>query len=399
MSFRVLSALVLTYLSYQFTRQNFSFAIPHIEIACQVSKAEFGFAFFTFSICYGISKFFSGLICDTFNPRFMLIMGLFASSLVNFIIGIIGYKHNFVTLLFGLNGIFQAFGWPSIVKILNSYYTKNDVSIAWSIVSLAYPIGGFLTSLFTCYILTMLPYNWAFITPAILNFIIFFIVNYLIPNYKIPSSDKQIQNLKFKQHINNIKKLFCSGSTLWLFAVANFCVYFYRISILQWSPTLVFELTKNTIYVGHFFAFCEIFCIVGVILTGYFFNKITLVMRRYFFLWITIILFFSSIIFLLPELEFWKEIAVVISIFLSSSMHVMIGIIANDHVHKLFSATVSGLIGFFGYAGSALSGLLVGIGVEKYGWNGFFLLLVISSAILAILTIFLKKNDFHDESV
>lgn len=54
----------------------------------------------------------------------------------------------------------------------------------------------------------------------------------------------------------------------------------------------------------------------------------------------------------------------------------LIGISSANHATKEASATANGLAGIFGYVGSFLSAIGVGIIADHYGWNVVFYLII-----------------------
>ena len=54
----------------------------------------------------------------------------------------------------------------------------------------------------------------------------------------------------------------------------------------------------------------------------------------------------------------------------------LIGIASANHATKEASATANGLAGIFGYVGSFLSAIGVGIVADHYGWNVVFYLII-----------------------
>ena len=62
----------------------------------------------------------------------------------------------------------------------------------------------------------------------------------------------------------------------------------------------------------------------------------------------------------------------------------LIGIAAAELSHREAAGTATGFVGLFGYIGAALTGYPLGLTIQKFGWNGFFLIVGLC-AVLAIL--------------
>jgi sugar phosphate permease len=62
----------------------------------------------------------------------------------------------------------------------------------------------------------------------------------------------------------------------------------------------------------------------------------------------------------------------------------LVGVAAADFASKHAAATATGLTGTFGYIGSALCGVGTGLVVDRWGWDGGFLLFLISSVLACV---------------
>ena len=73
----------------------------------------------------------------------------------------------------------------------------------------------------------------------------------------------------------------------------------------------------------------------------------------------------------------------------------LIGIAAVELSHKKAAATSTGFIGWIGYLGAFVAGGPVGMILDKYGWNSFFIILIFCSIISAIFLSFLYKAKVY----
>lgn len=69
----------------------------------------------------------------------------------------------------------------------------------------------------------------------------------------------------------------------------------------------------------------------------------------------------------------------------------LIGIAAIELSHKKAAATSTGFIGWIGYLGAFVAGGPVGIILDKWGWNSFFIILISCALISCIFLSFLYK--------
>jgi OPA family sugar phosphate sensor protein UhpC-like MFS transporter len=57
----------------------------------------------------------------------------------------------------------------------------------------------------------------------------------------------------------------------------------------------------------------------------------------------------------------------------------LVGCAAAEASHKDAAATASGFAGTFGYLGAACAGYPFGYLLDQYGWNGFFIAMMVAS--------------------
>src|SRR5262249_36847514 len=106
---RILYSMFIGYAFYYFTRKSLSIAMPGLVNDLHFDKAQLGILGSVFSIAYGLSKFFSGIIADRANPRYFMAIGLMLTGVVNIFFGLSSSIFMFA-LFWGLNGYFQGFG-------------------------------------------------------------------------------------------------------------------------------------------------------------------------------------------------------------------------------------------------------------------------------------------------
>ena len=78
----------------------------------------------------------------------------------------------------------------------------------------------------------------------------------------------------------------------------------------------------------------------------------------------------------------------------------LIGIASANHATKEASATANGLAGIFGYVGSFLSAIGIGIVADHWGWNMVFYIIIGVGCLGAItfLTMWLAPRDGYERS-
>ncbi|HCW35966.1 MAG TPA: glycerol-3-phosphate transporter, partial [Staphylococcus sp.] len=202
------------------------------------------------------------------------------------------------------------------------------------------------------------------------------------------------KDILFKYVLNN--------KWVWMIAIANIFVYFVRYGVLDWAPTYLseekdFDLNAS----GWAYFLYEWAGIPGTLLCGYISDKVFKGRRGpagfIFMLGVTI----AVIVYWLNPAgnPLVDNIALVAIGFLIYGPVMLIGLQALDYVPKKAAGTAAGLTGLFGYLGGAvMANIIMGLTVDKFGWDSGFLLLTIIS-VLAMLSFILTWNKRGQEVV
>ena len=166
---------------------------------------------------------------------------------------------------------------------------------------------------------------------------------------------------------------------IWTLCIANVFVYVMRMGILDWGPKFLTEARGMTIEDAAWaVAAFEIFAIVGTIFAGWTTDHIFKgKAHRMCFICMVAASVFMSIFIFLPGLPMMISIlALAMAGFFIYGPQALIGIASANQATKEASATANGLAGIFGYVGSFLSAIGVGIVADHWGWNVVFYLII-----------------------
>lgn len=163
---RILYSIFIGYALYYFTRKSFTFAMPGIIQDLGYDKSQLGLLGSVLSLTYGISKFASGIMSDRSNPRYFMAFGLIVTGVINVLFGLSSSLWMFV-ILWGLNGWFQGFGWPSCVRFLTHWYSHTERGSWWSVFNISQNVGAFLIPWIAGACLQYLGWRYAMYIPGI----------------------------------------------------------------------------------------------------------------------------------------------------------------------------------------------------------------------------------------
>ncbi len=275
MAFTLVSQYVLSYAVFYFTRKNFNYALPAIVADLGIKTSDIGMLGTLFYFTYGISKFVCGIIGDRSNPRYFMGIGLIASGVINIFFGLSSSLFTMATLWL-LNAFFQAWGWPSCAQLLNSWYSRNERGLWWSVWNTSHNIGGALIPILVGILVLHHNWRWAMIVPGIVAVLVGLYLCWRLrgrpKTLGLPSIGQWRQDQQELTHESlepNLKqgtilsRYIFKNKYIWLLAGSYFTVYIVRVAINDWGSLYFVQqkgysiLEANTVL--SFFEFGGIF--------------------------------------------------------------------------------------------------------------------------------------------
>lgn len=409
--YKVFCATFLGYAAFYLLRKNYSLAIPYMIEDYGYSKASLGISLTLLSIAYGISKFVMGNISDRSNPKYFSTTGLLISALICMIFGLVPGVMSSIPImcvLSFLNGWAQGMGYPPYAKTMVTWFSKEERGKWWSWWNVSHNIGGGLIApLATLGIFLFSTWHSIFFFPAIIASIIAVITFFLmkdtpqscglppIEEYKNePNLTQPITNLTHKEIF---KKYVLKNKFLWFLAIANIFVYFIRYGVVDWAPTYLSEIKgfskENSRWAYFLYEWAGI---PGMLVSGYLSDWAFKGKRIP-----TIIIFMVGVV--IAVLVYWfnppghpliDNISLISIGFLIYGPVMMIGLQAADMVPREATGSATGLTGLLGYLiGSAFAGVVMGLIVDCFGWNGGFIALI-AACFLAMFFLFLTMGTY-----
>jgi MFS transporter, OPA family, glycerol-3-phosphate transporter len=410
---QVFIGIFIGYAGYYLVRKNFSMAMPDL-IDQGFSKGDLGIALSGVSIAYGISKFLMGNVSDRSNARTFLSLGLFLSALSMIAMGVFQFATSSIAIMFlllFLNGWFQGMGWPPSGRVMVHWFSIKERGTKMSIWNTAHNIGGGLVGPLSIAGLAIFG-SWQskFYFPGLIALVIAVIAYILIRDTPQSCGLPPIEKYKndYSKDYSEAHEKELSGREiffqyvfknrlLWYIAFANAFVYLVRYGVLDWAPTYLKEAKGFSLNESGwaYFAY-EYAGIPGTLLCGWLSDKVfngrrapatiiymTLVLGA-------VILYWQNP----PGNPLVDNIALIIIGFLIYGPVMLIGVQALDLVPKKAAGTAAGLTGLFGYLGGALfANIAMGYVVDAWGWDGGFIVLIVSCVLAMLFTAFTWKRE------
>ena len=273
---RTLIILMIGYALFYFVRKNFSITMPALEAELGISKAKLGLFLTLNGVIYGISRFVNGFLADRVSRKRMMAAGLLLSAEVNILIGLSPEMNGifnfldaegkataglvvFIGSLWLINGYTQGMGYPPCGSLMAHWIRPSELATKQSIWNSSHSIGAGLVALLCgTVILQHFSYEawqWCFFIPAALAIagaaMLFFGLKDTPASVGLPDPETMDENAPVKEAVKEdegftrlaykrlVKKMVFNNPIIWILAVANFCVYVIRFTILDWGSTFL----------------------------------------------------------------------------------------------------------------------------------------------------------------
>lgn len=121
-------SLGLMYASYYVCRYNFRFATPGMVDEFRFDKFQIAGILGAWSVAYGTGQLVNGLITDRIGGKKAMLVGATATIIINLIYGFASFAGTFSTfaLIWLMNGYFQSYGAPGMIKINAAWFNRNE---------------------------------------------------------------------------------------------------------------------------------------------------------------------------------------------------------------------------------------------------------------------------------
>ncbi|MBE6789358.1 MAG: MFS transporter [Ruminococcaceae bacterium] len=381
----LLSALYFT--SYV-TRINFSAVMADMIQNEVLTKSQAGLVGSALFFTYGFGQILSGLLGDKLSANKIICAGLITTTLCNFLMPICT-SPTLMVVIWGVNGLAQAFFWPPIVKLMATHLNSEQYSKCALYVSIAMNAATILiyavVPVFTAYL------NWkaAFFVSSAWAALFFFVwifgyreverrrVHKEIEKYE-PSQNEQEEKKDYK-----LSRLFIISGCIFIF-ISIVCQGFLRDGIQSWLPTFftdVFNMSSSSAIFSNILI--PIFNVGITYLAIYLYNRVfknEVKAALVYFVLVTILCTVLSI-FYNSSAAVCLVIAALITGLLHAINSMLISFLPRRFVFCGKVSSISGIANAFTYVGSTVSSYGIAAIAENMGWQAS----LISWAIIAFL--------------
>lgn len=358
------------------------------------NKGDIGLLSSCFAIAYGSSKFLSGVIADRSNPRIFMSLGLIMTGVLNILFGF-SSSLSLLALLWGLNGLFQGWGWPPCAKLLTHWYSQKERGVWWGMWNSSHNVGGALIPLLVGIVGHMWGWRYGMFVPGIFCIVvgvfIFFCLRDTPASLGLPPIEKykgESLSVEKAEKLPSLRELLVkyifNNRYLWMLGIAYFFVYLIRGAINDWSALFLMETRHyDLIMANGAILWFEIGGLIGGLAAGWFSDKICDGRRGPVnVICVVAVIVFLLMLWILPPTLVIVDYALIFMIgFLIFGPQMLIGMAGAELAHKQAAGSATGFIGWIAYIGMAVSGYPLSMVIEWAGWTGFFITLSICSLV------------------
>lgn len=432
---RTLVALIAGYIFYYFLRKNFSAAIPAMEQTLGITKVQLGIFLSLNGIVYGISRFVNGFIADRCNRRVMMTLGLVLSGIINLAIcfspeidGLVDVLDSegkatmalvyIIGSLWVLNGYVHGLGYPPCSSLMAHWFRPSELATKQSIWNSSHSIGAGAVVALCGWLLHTFGYgSWqlCFAVPSAISLVgalaLYAALRDTPSSVGLPEieeleaeekgkrgahcGERQLDAAAFKTFVN---RMVFRNPYVWIVAVADFCVYVIRFTILEWGTSFLTQYKGMDISLSaSIVAVSELVGgVIGALAAGWFTDRY---MKNRTVRTCVIGMLGATVCFicfwLVPADAPWilNALFIVLSSFFVYVPQALLGVSASQYATKRASASANGFIGIFSYAATMISGVGFGWMADNasLGWNAVFIVTFVFG-ILGALVLSLMWN-------
>ncbi len=399
--------LGLMYASYYMCRYNFRFATPGMVQEFGFNKSDIADILSVWSIAYGTGQLVNGLLTDRIGGRTAMVIGALGTVALNLVFGFASFVGTFSTfaLIWLLNGWFQSFGAPGMVKINAAWFDRTERGTFTGVFGFMIQMGqvainnlapvilaGFTVG---TWVVAQGDWRWLFRIPPLFTAAMVILV-VLIPKETpeeagFPGVVRDGDGSTDSTVRVSLKESFVTIFThplVWFYAVAYACTGAVRnssdqLAVLYFVEQLHLDLAKKPPAVFYTMNLMPLVAVVGSFTAGWVSDKLfrghrsPVAMTLYYFESLVILcaalVIYMGIVGPTPGGIFLGCLFLILVSLTANSTHAIVGAAAPmDIGGRKMAGFALGVIDSFQYYGTAIALPLTGRLIDHYGWGVWY---------------------------
>jgi sugar phosphate permease len=369
----------LTYGSYYLCRRPFAISKAALAREQHLDASALALIDTGYLVAYAAGMFAAGLVCDRTGARRMLGIGMLLVALSSVAFGC-GSTAAVFAIAFTVQGLFQATGWPGVVKAMTAMYAPGERGTVMGWWATCYQVGGLVATTLATWLLTHYGWRWTFFVPAACTAAVGVAVwLFLWEAPSAPPAERRRASLALVR-----------DPLVWCLGAAYFCVKLIRYCIVFWLPYFYsVGLHYDDRKAGYLSNSFELGGVAGAILGGRLFDK-TGKQRGWLIVAMSLGLAAASMIYprVAPLGAGWAFAGMVLIGFVLFGPDALVSSVAAQDLGGVEAAgTAAGFINGLGSVGAILQGALTAYVAQRFGWNAMFVVFGGLSVLAAIAVV------------
>ena len=351
------------------------------------SATELGVIASAFYFVYAVGKFVNGFVADYCNVRRYMATGLVISSVINLLMGLLGFCEGYgafpqhavyliFVLLWGINGWVLSMGSPAGIVSLSRWFPQSRRGTFYSIFCSTPYIGEALSMILTGSVVAAFGWEYGFIVSALGGFVgvgvILSCVSDTPQSKGLPSvqelSGEEIKAVD-KMPTKELQKLILRHPGIWVIAVSCAFINLTKYGIMEWGVLYLqgarnYSLEAASWIIG----FSAIFAIVGTVGAGWLSDVVFKGNRVKPALISGFVSLASLALFLLVDGDKWAMAAFVsvFSLAVGVLYCIVSGLMAIDIVPRKATGAALGIVGISSYMTIGVQNIVSGQLLDRF---------------------------------
>ncbi len=349
---------------------------------------------------YAVGKLVNGFLADSSNIKRFMATGLVVSSLVNFIMGIVGatavdagLSTSFIFILFailwGVNGWVQSMGAPPAIISLSRWFPLKIRGTFYGFFSASHNLGEGLSFIFVGSIVAAFGWKWGFFgagMAGVIGVLLILLFLHDTPESKglapievltgektqeeydkehsgVNSADAAAVQEAQAKETKRIQAAVIRNPGVWILALASAFMYMSRYAINEWGVIFLqeargYELGEAAAMIG----INPVFGIIGTVISGWLSDVLFKGDRKYPAFVAGILEALALALFLFGGGEKWVIVTsmVLFGIAIGVLIAFIGGLMAIDLVPRKATGAALGIVGMASYAAAGLQNVITG---------------------------------------
>ena len=390
------------YFSFYLCRTNMSYVNKTLINMGMLEITNYGLLVTYGAIVYGVSKGLSGALADKYDLKKILLFGLGATSIINFIVPSLK-SATAITVIWIINQFVQGMAYTSCVKTLLNWFGADKKNKAYTYWSASHRLGTSAAGFIATWCLAHAYWQGVFIVPATITGVMFVFIGLFYKQRPDNFVEERKKEGSVEPTFKEIGKYVFKNKNLLILAITSMGIYYGYFFILNWLIIFFtdqgFSITKST----GLLAFLPLLGCFGGIASGYVIDGIFKgrILPVISISAVIVIVLLAFLYFGCTTLSTaWLVFVMLMLGFFTDIPQILGSLASTNFVTKRFQGSALGFVGLCHYIGVSLSGILTAYTVKQYGWGvpfsitiAFILFSVFGCIILFNQEkIFLKKN-------